>query len=94
MNNPETVSPIVSHGKSGFYCRVIAEGTDSLLYTANHDLNRKPSSPASPPQSGLEGLIRRYSPSRQEWNPQWQSRAHPIHFASACVERFPLGESS
>jgi len=62
MNNPEMASLVVSHGKPGFYFRVITEGevgagdeiqkimdgpdrmsvaeTDSLLYTANHDLNR------------------------------------------------------
>ena len=62
MNNPEMASLVVSHGKPGFYLRVITEGqvgagdeiqkiadgpdrmsvaeTDSLLYTANHDLNR------------------------------------------------------
>jgi ferredoxin-NADP reductase/MOSC domain-containing protein YiiM/ferredoxin len=62
MNNPEMASLVVSHGKPGFYCRVITEGEvgagdeiqkiadgpdrmsvaeiDSLLYTANHDLNR------------------------------------------------------
>ena len=62
MNNPQMASLVVSHGKPGFYLRVITEGevgagdeiqkiadgpdkmsvaeTDSLLYTANHDLNR------------------------------------------------------
>jgi MOSC domain-containing protein YiiM len=62
MNNPEMASLVVSHGKPGFYLRVITEGEvgaedeiekiadgpdrmsvaeiDSLLYTANHDLNR------------------------------------------------------
>ncbi|HEY1944608.1 MAG TPA: MOSC and FAD-binding oxidoreductase domain-containing protein [Roseiarcus sp.] len=62
MNNPEMPSLVVSHGRPGFYFRVITEGEvgagdeiqkvaewpdkisvaeiDSLLYLANHDLNR------------------------------------------------------
>jgi len=62
MNNPEMPSLLVSHGRPGFYLRVITEGEvgagdeiqkiangperisieeiDSLLYRANHDLNR------------------------------------------------------
>jgi MOSC domain-containing protein YiiM/ferredoxin-NADP reductase/ferredoxin len=62
MNNPEMAALVVSHGRPGFYFRVITEGevgagdeihkiaegpgrisiaeADSLLYRANHDLDR------------------------------------------------------
>ena len=84
MNNPEMAALVVSHGRPGFYFRVIREGEvgagdeiqeiaagperisvaeiDSLLYLANHDLNRiavAAGIPALSPgwKSSLEGFL-------------------------------------